>query len=264
MSRLRSLYKILALVVVTSLVLLSILGRYVRVGTEGNHQRNIISSAFKTLISPALEQTPNPSVHQRQRVNTSKGDGLQPIVSNKSSQDIDNLVSGLLNQFISTASLQNISETNPLPRNDRGPLPTSHSMYMKDHCVPLIQGTAKPIFLKLAAHYHPSDRKQKQYINSALRSCDDLRRLGDYIQKPLNSQEESFPIAYSILVYKDPEQVERLLHAIYRPQNHYCIHVDSKVRNFDTGFCEISAVILIGVVWYQRVNQNHNHETVNN
>ena len=158
-------------------------------------------------------------------------------------------MSGLLNQYIYTASLKNISETNPLPRNDRGPLSTSHSMYMKDHCVPLIQGTAKPIFLKSAAHYRPSDRKQKQYIKSVLRSCDDFRRLSDYIQKPLNSQEESFPIAYSIVVYKDPEQVERLLHAIYRPQNHYCIHVDSKVRNFDTGFCEISAAILIGLVW---------------
>ena len=27
-------------------------------------------------------------------------------------------------------------------------------------------------------------------------------------------------------MYKDPDQVERLLRAIYRPQNYYCIHVD--------------------------------------
>jgi hypothetical protein len=29
-------------------------------------------------------------------------------------------------------------------------------------------------------------------------------------------------------MYKDVDQVERLLRAIYRPQNIYCIHVDSK------------------------------------
>ena len=40
--------------------------------------------------------------------------------------------------------------------------------------------------------------------------------------------ERDFPIAFSILVYRDPEQAMRLLRAIWRPQNVYCIHVDSK------------------------------------
>ena len=40
--------------------------------------------------------------------------------------------------------------------------------------------------------------------------------------------ERDFPIAFSILVYRDPEQAVRLLRAIWRPQNVYCIHVDSK------------------------------------
>ena len=35
-------------------------------------------------------------------------------------------------------------------------------------------------------------------------------------------------IVFSILMYKDVEQTERLLRAIYRPQNVYCIHVDKK------------------------------------
>ena len=41
-------------------------------------------------------------------------------------------------------------------------------------------------------------------------------------------EEENFPIAYSMLVYNEIEQVERLLQAIYRPSNYYCIHVDKK------------------------------------
>lgn len=40
--------------------------------------------------------------------------------------------------------------------------------------------------------------------------------------------EEEFPLAFSILVYNNVEQFERLLALIYRPQNVYCIHVDLK------------------------------------
>ena len=47
----------------------------------------------------------------------------------------------------------------------------------------------------------------------------------------LTNIEVAFPIAYSILMYKDIEQVERLLRAIYRPQNIYCIHVDRKTSH---------------------------------
>ncbi|XP_053400631.1 N-acetyllactosaminide beta-1,6-N-acetylglucosaminyl-transferase-like [Mercenaria mercenaria] len=49
-----------------------------------------------------------------------------------------------------------------------------------------------------------------------------------YITHHLTEEERNFPIAYSILMYKNAEQAERLLRAIYRPQNIYCIHVDSK------------------------------------
>ena len=42
-------------------------------------------------------------------------------------------------------------------------------------------------------------------------------------------EEEAFPIAFSLMTYCDAEQVYRLLRAIYRPSNLYCIHVDKKV-----------------------------------
>ncbi|XP_033728967.1 N-acetyllactosaminide beta-1,6-N-acetylglucosaminyl-transferase-like [Pecten maximus] len=38
--------------------------------------------------------------------------------------------------------------------------------------------------------------------------------------------ERRFPIAFSILLYRDVEQAERLLRALYRPNNIYCFHVD--------------------------------------
>ncbi len=48
-----------------------------------------------------------------------------------------------------------------------------------------------------------------------------------YPNKPGSQEEEELPIAYSILMHKDPVQVERLLRSIYQPQNMYCIHVDA-------------------------------------
>ncbi|UJR15577.1 hypothetical protein I4U23_002515 [Adineta vaga] len=38
---------------------------------------------------------------------------------------------------------------------------------------------------------------------------------------------QQFPLAFSILMHENVEQFERLLRLIYRPQNFYCIHVDS-------------------------------------
>ena len=49
-----------------------------------------------------------------------------------------------------------------------------------------------------------------------------------YITKTLSKEERDFPIAFSILIFKDMEQVEKLLRAIYTPHNYYCVHVDSK------------------------------------
>ncbi|CAG5128117.1 unnamed protein product [Candidula unifasciata] len=49
-----------------------------------------------------------------------------------------------------------------------------------------------------------------------------------YILSPLTEEEEEFPLSFSVLAYKDVEMVERLLKAIYSPQNYYCIHIDEK------------------------------------
>ncbi|CAH8643998.1 unnamed protein product [Dicrocoelium dendriticum] len=47
-------------------------------------------------------------------------------------------------------------------------------------------------------------------------------------QTQTSSEEWNFGLAFSIAVYKEPSQVARLLRAIYRPSNVYCIHIDAK------------------------------------
>ena len=74
-------------------------------------------------------------------------------------------------------------------------------------------------------------RKEKESISllhyiEKTDNCSQFLRQRKYIRKPLTN--EDFSIAYSIVIYKDIEQFERLLRAIYRSQNYYCIHIDTK------------------------------------
>ena len=65
------------------------------------------------------------------------------------------------------------------------------------------------------------------------RNCTDFRKTRGYSPKPVSLEEAEFPIAFSILMYTNVQQVERLLRAIYAPQNYYCIHVDAKASEED-------------------------------
>ena len=59
-------------------------------------------------------------------------------------------------------------------------------------------------------------------------NCSEFIKRRGYMTMPESEEEASFPIAYNILVYTDYQLAERLLRAIYAPQNFYCIHVDAK------------------------------------
>ena len=65
------------------------------------------------------------------------------------------------------------------------------------------------------------------YINMTS-NCSAFIHNRGYIMSSLTKVENDFPIAYSLLIFKDINQVEHLLRAIYRPQNIYCIHIDKK------------------------------------
>ena len=69
-----------------------------------------------------------------------------------------------------------------------------------------------------------SDDKVYQFATD----CNRLRALGEYQMVPVRVDDADFPIAFTILLHLNAEQFERLLRAIYRPQNIYCVHVDTK------------------------------------
>ncbi|KAK7489420.1 hypothetical protein BaRGS_00019364 [Batillaria attramentaria] len=70
-------------------------------------------------------------------------------------------------------------------------------------------------------------RRPPGFYANVTRNCSAYARETGYIWNA-SREEESFPLAFSILLYKDVEQVERLLRAVYRPHNVYCLHVDLK------------------------------------
>jgi beta-1,3-galactosyl-O-glycosyl-glycoprotein beta-1,6-N-acetylglucosaminyltransferase/N-acetyllactosaminide beta-1,6-N-acetylglucosaminyltransferase len=78
----------------------------------------------------------------------------------------------------------------------------------------------------------PSQEEQAEELITRTENCAQYIENQEYITSSLSQEEESFPLAFSILIYKDVIQVERLLRDIYRPQNLYCIHVDRKSNDF--------------------------------
>jgi len=65
------------------------------------------------------------------------------------------------------------------------------------------------------------------YISAAA-DCTQYVTRRRFTMRPLSDEEATFPLAYSIVMFRDVELFERLLRAIYRPQNVYCVHVDKK------------------------------------
>ena len=90
-------------------------------------------------------------------------------------------------------------------------------------------GPAVEYVKKQRKHIAQLSVRQEAYINMTANCAHFIQSRG-YIMSPLSSLEENFPIAYSIVAYRDTEMMERLLRAIYRPNNFYCIHMDDGVR----------------------------------
>ena len=64
--------------------------------------------------------------------------------------------------------------------------------------------------------------------NNVTDDCKAYVRRRGFNTAPLSVEEQDFPIAYSMVIHDKVEMFERLLRAVYHPQNIYCVHVDKK------------------------------------
>ena len=73
--------------------------------------------------------------------------------------------------------------------------------------------------------------QNKESILNDLNDCYYVKN--EFSNNFYTSQEEiDFPLAFVFIVHDNPQQVVRLLKAIYRSHNVYCIHVDRKASNY--------------------------------
>ncbi|ELU03105.1 hypothetical protein CAPTEDRAFT_101771 [Capitella teleta] len=85
--------------------------------------------------------------------------------------------------------------------------------------------------------------RDQDYI-IATNNCSGFIQSRNYPMQPFSEEEEHFPLAYILTVHKNSEQVERLLRAVYTPQNVYCIHVDTKAtQSFQDAISSIVACL---------------------
>lgn len=146
--------------------------------------------------------------------------GKYVIISNKVNYPVRNLDLKQLSQSL------DIDQSWNKPFNVSGP----KRRVFEVNCKAIINGNKseikKGIILMANNSYSRPIVSDSDYIRIT-DDCDDFISNRGYNDQTLSREELEFPLAYSILLYQDVEQAERLLRAIYKPQNYYCLHVDA-------------------------------------
>ena len=164
---------------------------------------------------------------------------------------------------------------------------TSHSATASDHyCNP---ASRKSWRSEVITQLHPpvekncrllqsGSRSEISRVKNALKSWSNSESDQQWIQRMSNcsnvieefsnnfyiSQEEiDFPLAFIFIVYTNVRQVVRLLKAIYRPHNLYCIHPDARQgEEFARVFRQISKCLDNVFVASKLINVYYQHHTI--
>ncbi|XP_053726467.1 beta-1,3-galactosyl-O-glycosyl-glycoprotein beta-1,6-N-acetylglucosaminyltransferase isoform X1 [Synchiropus splendidus] len=91
-----------------------------------------------------------------------------------------------------------------------------------------MEAVAQAKLLTIVTEFRKKIHIPDEYYIKATNDCMKFKLKRKYFTFPLSKEEQDFPIAYSIVVHHKMQNFERLLRAIYAPQNFYCIHVDQK------------------------------------
>ncbi|AWP07192.1 hypothetical protein SMAX5B_016604 [Scophthalmus maximus] len=98
------------------------------------------------------------------------------------------------------------------------------------NCSAILQGEREALeeakLLAITKEFRKTVRIPDEYYINASQDCRQFKLSRKYLTFPLSQEEADFPLAYSIVVHHKVQNFERLLRAIYAPQNIYCVHVD--------------------------------------
>ncbi|XP_068167452.1 beta-1,3-galactosyl-O-glycosyl-glycoprotein beta-1,6-N-acetylglucosaminyltransferase-like [Antennarius striatus] len=102
------------------------------------------------------------------------------------------------------------------------------------NCSAIFQGELEAIeeakILAITRDFRKSVQISDDFYINASENCRKFKTDRKYLTFPLSQEEENFPLAYSMVVHHKVQNFERLLRAIYAPQNFYCVHVDTKAN----------------------------------
>uniref|UniRef100_A0AAZ3PE77 Beta-1,3-galactosyl-O-glycosyl-glycoprotein beta-1,6-N-acetylglucosaminyltransferase 3 n=1 Tax=Oncorhynchus tshawytscha TaxID=74940 RepID=A0AAZ3PE77_ONCTS len=104
-----------------------------------------------------------------------------------------------------------------VPQVEPLPVDTVHMEGLEREQLSLLLKTKKKQQLLSEEFYHNVTQDCQRYIADR-----------GFITIPLSQEEKEFPIAYSMVIHEKIEMFERLLRALYTPQNVYCVHIDQK------------------------------------
>ncbi|KAJ8002417.1 hypothetical protein DPEC_G00158670 [Dallia pectoralis] len=80
----------------------------------------------------------------------------------------------------------------------------------------------------------------EEFYQNVTQDCQSYITNRGFITSSLSLKENEFPIAFSMVVHEKIEMFERLLRALYTPENVYCVHVDQKTsENFKNAVSSI-------------------------
>lgn len=99
------------------------------------------------------------------------------------------------------------------------------------NCSGVVQGEQEAVIKSRLDNLEIKKKRQPftdaDYLDMT-RDCELFKTKRKFLQFPLSKEEADFPIAYSMVIHEKIENFERLLRAVYAPQNMYCVHVDRK------------------------------------
>ncbi|ELU07751.1 hypothetical protein CAPTEDRAFT_103379 [Capitella teleta] len=109
---------------------------------------------------------------------------------------------------------------------------SSGSVRRKPNCAKIQE--EDEVELDYAKHYlHQVPYKEvpdSQLIRET-QDCSAFRIVRGYHESPLSAEEERFPLAFALRMHDRAQQAERVLRAIYMPQNIYCLYIDKKAES---------------------------------
>ncbi|CAH1792484.1 unnamed protein product [Owenia fusiformis] len=155
-------------------------------------------------------------------------DSIQPLVTSQAPmRPYINLVSPLI-KADHHAVYNDVMEKRRRHWGGPPPPPRNLTVDYTLNCAEMISGNETE--LKRSETYYQSLPKKMRPDSDYLgvhQHCNEFLTSNGYFTKPVTLEEKQFPLAFGILMYKEVAQTEFLLRTIYRPQNIYCIHIDT-------------------------------------